>query len=88
MDPLLPKAHPGTHLEWKSLGWILPVEEPGYRLGYAQAVFANAEPVSLIIEEVADGTLPGGLGKLGALRRIGLGMNSSKPSPPRPSSSA
>jgi hypothetical protein len=50
------QSHPQTHLEWKNLGWILPVEEPGYRLGYAQAIFANAEPVSLIIEEVADGT--------------------------------
>jgi|UniRef100_UPI0037835FB7 hypothetical protein len=43
------------HREWKSLGWILPVEEPGYRLGYAQAVFGDAEPVSLIIEELGDG---------------------------------
>ncbi|HRH97726.1 MAG TPA: hypothetical protein PLB55_17435, partial [Prosthecobacter sp.] len=50
------QSHPQTHLEWKNLGWVLPVEEPGYRLGYAQANFANAEPVSLIIEEVADGT--------------------------------
>ena len=48
--------HPRTPLEWKSLGWVLPVEEPGYRLGYAQAIFTNAEPVSLIIEEVTDGS--------------------------------
>jgi len=48
--------HPHTPLEWKALGWVLPVEEPGYRLGYAQAIFANAEPVSLIIEEMTDGT--------------------------------
>lgn len=41
---------------WKSLGWVLPVEEPGYRLGYAQALFADAEPVSLIIEEQPDGS--------------------------------
>jgi hypothetical protein len=50
------RSHPQAHLEWKNLGWVLPVEEPGYRLGYAQAVFANAEPVSLIIEEMTDGT--------------------------------
>lgn len=50
------RSHPHTPLEWKSLGWVLPVEEPGYRLGYAQAVFANADPVSLIIEEMADGS--------------------------------
>lgn len=41
---------------WKGLGWVLPVEEPGYRLGYAQALFADAEPVSLIIEELDDGS--------------------------------
>ncbi|WP_322283369.1 hypothetical protein [Prosthecobacter sp.] len=50
------RSHPQNPLEWKNLGWVLPVEEPGYRLGYAQAVFANAEPVSLIIEELEDGT--------------------------------
>lgn len=50
------RRHPQTPLEWKNLGWILPVAEDGYRLGYAQAVFANAEPVSLLIEEMADGT--------------------------------
>jgi hypothetical protein len=49
-------SHPHTPLEWKNLGWVLPVDEPGYRLGYAQAIFANAEPVSLIIEEMTDGT--------------------------------
>lgn len=43
-------------LDWKALGWVLPVEETGYRLGYAQAIFANAEPVSLIIEEMEDGS--------------------------------
>ncbi|OYW75338.1 MAG: hypothetical protein B7Z37_13580 [Verrucomicrobia bacterium 12-59-8] len=50
------QSHPHTPLEWKTLGWVLPVEEPGYLLGYAQAIFANAEPVSLIIEEMTDGT--------------------------------
>ncbi|MBB5033551.1 hypothetical protein [Prosthecobacter vanneervenii] len=48
------RSHPHTPLEWKALGWLLPVEEPGYRLGYAQAIFTNAEPVSLIIEEQSD----------------------------------
>jgi hypothetical protein len=50
------QSHPQIPLEWKTLGWVLPVEEPGYRLAYAQAIFANAEPVSLIIEEMTDGT--------------------------------
>ncbi|MDB6005393.1 MAG: hypothetical protein JWR15_2380 [Prosthecobacter sp.] len=49
------QTHPQTPLEWKTLGWVLPVEEPGYRLAYAQAIFANAESVSLIIEEMVDG---------------------------------
>ncbi|MFC5454200.1 hypothetical protein [Prosthecobacter fluviatilis] len=50
------RIHPHTPLQWKSLGWVLPVEEEGYRLGYAQAVLANADPVSLIIEEQPDGS--------------------------------
>ena len=49
-------SHPQTSLEWKNLGWVLPVEEPGYRLAYAQAIFGNAEPVSLIVEEMTDGS--------------------------------
>lgn len=49
-------SHAHTPLRWKTLGWALPVEEEGYRLGYAQAVFADVEPVSLIIEEMLDGT--------------------------------
>lgn len=47
--------HPQDRLEWQALGWVLPVDELGFRLGYAQAIFANAEPVSLIIEETEDG---------------------------------
>lgn len=48
-------ARPLEHREWRSLGWLLPVKEPGFRLGYAQAIFADSEPVSLIIEEMPDG---------------------------------
>ena len=50
------RSHPPVRFEWKSLGWVLPVEEQGYRLSYAQAILANSEPVSLIIEELADGS--------------------------------
>lgn len=57
--PLMEQYHrdrlPVRH-HWKGLGWLLPVEEPGFRLGYAQAMFVDAEPVSLIIEEMHDGT--------------------------------
>ncbi|MGV3661537.1 MAG: hypothetical protein ACO1TE_15220 [Prosthecobacter sp.] len=57
--PLMDQYHngrPPVRHQWKGLGWVLPVEEPGFRLGYAQAMFADAEPVSLIIEEKEDGT--------------------------------
>lgn len=50
------RARPEEHHAWKGIGWVLPVEEPGYRLGYAQALFTNSEPVSLIIEEQEDGS--------------------------------
>ncbi len=57
--PLMDQYHhsrPPVSHQWRGLGWVLPVEEPGFRLGYAQAMFANAEPMSLIIEEMQDGT--------------------------------
>lgn len=50
------RTHSPVSMQWKSLGWVLPVDEAGYHLGYAQAVFFNAEPVSLIIEELDDGS--------------------------------
>jgi len=51
------KRRPLVAPVWKSLGWVLPVEEPGQRLAYAQAILADADPVSLIIEEAHDGTI-------------------------------
>lgn len=50
------RARPEERHSWQGIGWVLPVEEPGYRLGYAQALFSDAEPVSLIIEEQEDGS--------------------------------
>lgn len=50
------RTHPVAALAWKGLGWVSPVQEPGFRLCYAQATFADAEPVSLIIEEQQDGS--------------------------------
>ncbi|MEZ5383887.1 MAG: hypothetical protein R3F13_00075 [Prosthecobacter sp.] len=50
-------VHPLEHHVWKGLGWVLAVKEPGYRLGYAQAIFDDSEPVSLIIEETPNGTI-------------------------------
>lgn len=43
-------------LVWKGLGWALPVDEPGYRFGYVQAIFEQASPVSLIVEEIENGS--------------------------------
>ncbi len=43
--------------DWKGLGWVLGVQEPGYHLGYAQATFDDNEPVSLIIEELPNGAI-------------------------------
>ncbi|MBL9131700.1 MAG: hypothetical protein JNG86_10905 [Verrucomicrobiaceae bacterium] len=49
------RSHPLERPQWKNLGWVMTVDEPGYRFGYAQAVFADAEPISLVIEETAEG---------------------------------
>lgn len=50
-------AHPLERRDWKGLGWVLAVKEPGYQLGYAQANFDDSEPVSLIIEELPNGSI-------------------------------
>ncbi len=47
--------HPIVPQKWRALGWTLPVDEPGYNLGYVQATFEEAEPVSLIVEEMSNG---------------------------------
>ncbi len=49
------RSNPITTPTWKNLGWVMTVDEPGYRFGYAQAVFDDAEPVSLVIEETVEG---------------------------------
>lgn len=40
---------------FQSLGWVMPVNEPGHHLAYAQALFANAEPLCVIVEEGSEG---------------------------------
>jgi hypothetical protein len=42
---------------WRGLGWVMPVAEPGYRFGYAQALFDQSSPVELVVEEVEDGSI-------------------------------
>jgi hypothetical protein len=49
------RSHPLTPPRWKNLGWLMSVDEKGYRFGYAQAVFDDAEPISVVIEETTEG---------------------------------
>jgi hypothetical protein len=49
-------SHPLPQVNWEALGWTLPVDEPGYRLGYVQATFERGPPSSLIVEESDTGS--------------------------------
>ena len=49
-------SHPIPKVKWQALGWTLPVDEPGYRLGYVQATFEDGAPASLIVEESETGS--------------------------------
>ncbi|MBE7498199.1 MAG: hypothetical protein HS117_24945 [Verrucomicrobiaceae bacterium] len=49
------RSHPMTRPRWKNLGWVMTVDEPGYRFGYAQALFDDADPATVVIEETTDG---------------------------------
>lgn len=42
---------------WQGLGWVLPMDEPGQRLAYAQTLFSDTEPVCVIIQETEDGSM-------------------------------
>lgn len=42
-------------LKWRGLGRMVRVDEPGYRFGYVQALFEDANPANVIIEETDDG---------------------------------
>jgi hypothetical protein len=46
---------PMPSYKWRGLGWSVSVAEPGYRLGYVQALFEDATPSSLVIEELPNG---------------------------------
>lgn len=50
-------ARPIRTDSWRGLGWVMPVSEPGYRFGYAQALFDQTSPVELVIEEMDDGSI-------------------------------
>jgi hypothetical protein len=60
VQPLMERyyqKHPLSDAVWQKLGWVLPMDEPGHQLAYAQSLFADGEPVCLIIEQLADGAL-------------------------------
>lgn len=46
---------PPEKAAWQRLAWVVPVDEPGLRLAYAQAEFKGSDPVSIIVEEAEDG---------------------------------
>ncbi len=48
---------PFVKRQWKSMGWAMPVEEPGYRFAYVQALFEEAPPVHVVVEESDSGFL-------------------------------
>ncbi|MEQ1751093.1 MAG: hypothetical protein ABL974_16815, partial [Prosthecobacter sp.] len=35
------QTHPLSDALWQKLGWVLPMDEPGHQLAYAQSVFAD-----------------------------------------------
>ncbi len=51
------QREPLTSYKLRDLGWLVRVDEPGYRFGYVQALFEDATPSSLVIEETTDGQM-------------------------------
>jgi hypothetical protein len=46
---------PMPALRWRGVGRMVRVDEPGYRFGYVQALFEDAKPTNVIVEETDDG---------------------------------
>jgi hypothetical protein len=56
--PLMTAHHqqkPLDTYQLRSLGWLEPITEPGYRLAFVQALFEDATPSSLVVQEVSPG---------------------------------
>ena len=45
------QRNPFKTSKWKTMGWAIPVEERGFRFAYVQALFDDAPPVNVVIEE-------------------------------------
>jgi hypothetical protein len=50
------QKHPITTGQWQGVGWIMPMDEPGHRLAYAQTLFTGSDPICVIIEESENGS--------------------------------
>lgn len=48
-------SHELKGAKWAGLGWSKSVAEPGFRLGYVEAVFEAGESMALIVEESEEG---------------------------------
>ena len=48
-------SHELKGAKWAGLGWSKSIAEPGFRLGYVEAVFETGEPMALIVEETEQG---------------------------------
>jgi hypothetical protein len=60
VEPLMRAYHerePMPAYRLRDLGWLVRVDEPGYRFGYVQALFEDATPASLVVEELEDGRM-------------------------------
>jgi hypothetical protein len=51
------KDHPISSGQWRGLGWVMAMQEPGHKLAYAESLFADSDPICIIIEEAADGKI-------------------------------
>jgi hypothetical protein len=49
------QREPLNQFKWRDVGKMARLDEAGYRFGYVQALFEDATPASLLIEETANG---------------------------------
>ena len=49
------EKRPVERFRLRNLGWLVPVDEPGHSLAFVQAMFEDATPSSLVVEETSDG---------------------------------
>lgn len=58
VGPLMKKAYQRDALNpihLRDLGWAVPIDEPGYRLGVVEALFEDAQPLQVVVEELESG---------------------------------